>query len=573
MNQNIFPKFSRCISAVAMSAILLSGAIAAQAQTAKPVLVMSLPSVSDLLANADFIGQFAGQPNASMMLNAMIQGYTQGKGLKGLDQSKPLGFEIGIADDGSFAPAVMIPVTSAKDLTDTLTMMQLIPPAQEEGGVLKVSAPNGMELFVREQNGWAYVTQTKDAPLPSDDPMKLMTGINPDYDLGIRLMLQNVPEETKKSAIEKFRGFMEIAAMAQQQQGDNPFSALSQKNLEQQVEAIERLLKEANQITIGWKIDRAAKDTYLDFSVTAVPGSELDKQMKEMTTGTTNYAGFLMPNAAMTVNFCGKNSQENIDQSLSMLEHLKTKAEEALDKDQDIPNDKRAGVKQVLQEFMDVAENTVKVGKSDGGAVVQMDAGKFQAAFGGFVADGPALEKAVKDVITLGKGDPQFDEHVTVKLDLETYKNVHFHQITLKLPDIGEDAKKIFGDSLDVYFGAGPSSTYVAAGKGSLDLVKSIIDRSAAEPNKAVPPMQMSIGLTPIANFVGSVDPDSAADAAAFSQSLSQTPGKDHITINAHSIADGMTYRFTVEEGVLKAIGALAIGSQGGPGAPSGGGK
>ncbi|HTQ37459.1 MAG TPA: hypothetical protein VMJ32_00425 [Pirellulales bacterium] len=573
MNKTTFFKPQQWITAAAMSAIFLAGAAFAQAQTAKPVMVVSLPSVDELLANVDFLGQLGGQPNASMMINGLIQAYTQGQGLKGLDKSKPLGFVVGIADDGSFAPAVLIPVTSAKDLAGTLAMMHLTAPAQDEGGVMKLTAPNGMDLFVREQSGWAFVTQAKDTPLPSDDPMKLMAGINPDYDLGIRILLQNVPEEKKKSLIEQFRGFMEFAAAAQQRQqgADNPFSTLSQKNLEQQVAAIEQLLNEANQITIGWKIDRAAKNTYLDFSVTAVPGSQLDQCMKQMASGTTNFAGFIMPDSALTLNFSGKNSQENIDQTLTTLEQLKGKAEEAIDKDPDLANDKRDSVKQVLHEFLDVAENTVKAGKSDGGAVVQVGAGKFQAAAGGFVADGPALEKAVKDVLTLAQGEPQFTEQATVKLDLETYKDVHFHQVSVKLPEeAGDDAKKIFGDTVDIYFGAGPQNAYIAAGKGSLDLVKAVIDHSAAEPNKAVPPLQMSIALTPIADFVGSLnDAQAAAGGAAFSQALSQTPGKDHVTLNAHLIPNGFTYRLMVEEGVLKAIGAMATHT-GGPGGPAG---
>jgi hypothetical protein len=573
VNQTTLKTHSRRIAVVALSALLLLGATVAQAQTAKPVAVLSLPSVDELLKNVDFLGGLGGQPGASGMLNGMIQIYTQGQGLKGLDQSKPLGLVVCIADDGSFAPSVFIPVTNAKDLVGVLAKMNVIGPPQDDGGVMKLTAPNGMDLFVREQNGWAYVSQAKDTPLPADDPMKLMSGINPDYDLGVRILLQNVPEEKKKALCEQFRGFMEFAAATQQQQGgDNPFSALSQKNLEQQVAAIERLLKEADQITFGWKIDRAAKDTYFDFSVTAVPGSQLDQCMKDMASGTTNFAGFIMPDSAINLNFSAKNSQENIDQTLTTLEQLKTKAEDSIDKDGSLPNDKRDGVKQVLQEFIDVAENTVKAGKSDGGAVVQMGAGKFQAAGGGFVADGPALEKAIKDVLNLAQGEPEFQSQVTEKLDLETYKDVHFHQISVKLPDeAGEDAKKIFGDSVDVYFGDGPQSAYLAAGKGSLDLVKKVIDQSASQPNKAVPPVQLSIALTPIADFAGSVDEDSAASAGMFSQALSQSPGKDHITLNARPMSNGVTYRLMVEEGVLKAIGAMAAGHGAGPHGAHGG--
>jgi hypothetical protein len=555
----------RYTATVATMVGLLVGATVLQAQTAKPVLVVSLPSTSELLANIDFLGSLGGQPGASQMVNGMLMGMTQGQGLKGLDQSRPLSLAIGIAPDGQFTPVAYIPVSSTKDLIDTLTKLHAVASVEDENGVLKVSVAGGQELFVHDQNGWAIVTQAKDALLPTDDPMKLIKGLNPDYDIAVRIMLQNVPEEKKKSAIEQFRGFMEFAAAQQRQQaGDNPLATLNEKNLEQQVATIERLLKEADQITIGWKIDRGAKDTYLDFGVTAVPGSHLDQELKQMADIRTNFAGFIMPEAAVTLSFCGKNSQENIDQTLTTLDQLKGRADDAIDKDQDLANDKRDSVKKVLAQFIDVAESTVKSGTSDGGAVVQLGAGKIQAAAGGFVSDGAALEKAVKDLITLAQGEPDFQSHATVKLDLETYKNVKFHQITVKLPDeAGEDAKKVFGDSVDVYFGAGPTSAYFAAGKGSLDLVKSVIDRSAADPNKAVQPVQMSIALSPIADFVGSMSEQNAEHAEVIKKALSETPGKDHVTLNAHIVPNGMSYRFELQEGVLKAIGVAAMAGRG----------
>ncbi len=497
-------KILRCATTFAVAVVLLVASAVAQAQTAKPVLVVSLPSMSELFANIDFLGALGGQPSASQMANGMIMGMTQGQGLKGLDQSRPLSLAVGVDGDGQFVPVAYVPVTSTKDLLDTLGKLHVIGPPQDDGGVMKITTPNGQDVFVRDQNGWAIVTQAKDAPLPTDDPMKLLAGLNPDYDIAVRIMLQNVPEDKKKSAIETFRGFMEFAAAQQKQQGgDNPLSELNEKNMEQQIATIERLLKEADQVTVGWKIDRGAKNTFLDFGVTAVPGSQLDKELAQLANVHTNYAGFMMPDAAVTMSFCGKNSQENIDQTVTTLEQLKTHASDAIDKDQDIPDNKRDGVKKVLNEFIDVAESTVKSGTSDGGAVVQMGAGKLQAVAGGFVSDGAALEKAVKDLLTLAQDEPEFQSHATVKEDLETYKNIQFHQITVKLPDeAGDDAKKIFGDSIDVYFGTGPTSVYIAAGKGSLDLTKSVIDRSAAEPNKAVQPVQMSIALTPIADFI-----------------------------------------------------------------------
>ena len=73
------------------------------AQTAKPVLVVSFPSYEKLMADVDFLGQLAGQPNRSQQIEAMIQVFTQGQGLKGLDKTKPWGGAV-FATDADFSP-------------------------------------------------------------------------------------------------------------------------------------------------------------------------------------------------------------------------------------------------------------------------------------------------------------------------------------------------------------------------------------------------------------------------------------------------------------------------------------
>ena len=155
--------------------------------------------------------------------------------------------------------------------------------------------------------------------------MQWLGGLKPEYDFALRIYLQNVPADKKKSGIDMFKMFMDqAAAMQRQQGGDNPLAALSQKNMQEQMKAIERLLNEADQLTIGWKLDRQAKNTHLDFTVTAVPGSELAQEIKQAGDAKTNFAGFLMPDAAATLSFCGRSSPDSIAQAKATLEQIRT---------------------------------------------------------------------------------------------------------------------------------------------------------------------------------------------------------------------------------------------------------
>src|SRR5262249_20766129 len=133
-------------------AVLLVGASIARAQVSKPVVVVAIPGYDELMANVDFLSGLGGQPGASQMAQGTINFMTQGQGLKGLDKTKPFGLVVTL-ENGVPTPTVLVPVTSAKDLLNLLTMIGQgkVGPVQDEGGVLKVGVPNNDSVYVREK--------------------------------------------------------------------------------------------------------------------------------------------------------------------------------------------------------------------------------------------------------------------------------------------------------------------------------------------------------------------------------------------------------------------------------------
>ena len=56
----------------------------------------------------------------------------------------------------------------------------------------------------------------------------------------------------------------------------------------------------------------------------------------------------------------------------------------------------------------------------------------------------------------------------------------------------------MFGETIDVAVGIGKQSVYFAMGRNCLEAAKNVIDASLAEPQKSVPPMEMTISLKQI---------------------------------------------------------------------------
>ncbi len=461
-----------------------------------------------------------------------------------------------------------VPVTNAKDLVDALA--SVIGPAEDDNGVLKVNPPGAPPMCIREKNGWALVTQQANSPLP-DDPMKLLAGLNTDYDVAARAYLQNVPEDKKKSAMEQLKGFMNMAAAMQQHGSQAPALAeLRRKNMEDQLRAIEQFVNEADQITFGWNIDTKLKTTHFDCTITAKQGTDLDKQMQLMTDTHSDFAGFLLPEAAVKANRAGKLSPEQIQQGTAALDQLKEQAEQSLDNDKDLSDDERAALKEELPLALDLFQQTLKTGKFDSGAALILAPEKLQAALGAYVTDGPATEALItkfvegpalkgvlkKIVRETGGDETSFDGAIN-NVAIEAYKGVNLHQVNIKWPEqVDEKVRKIFGEPLALYYGTGPKSAYLAVGSGSLDLLKKTIDASAAEPNKAVLPMQASLALGPVIDFIASLREDSSDSSRldTFADELRKVKGKDHILVNAKPINNGTTIRLQVEDGILEAI-------------------
>ena len=80
--------------------------------------------------------------------------------------------------------------------------------------------------------------------------------------------------------------------------------------------------------------------------------------------------------------------------------------------------------------------------------------------------------------------------------------------------------------------------------------------------------MQIRLAVAPIAKFVAEVgdDPQVKSDAAMLAAIVAKAGSKDHVTVTAQPIAQGVRVRLEVEEGLLKAIGSMSRMMGGPPG-------
>jgi hypothetical protein len=530
----------------------------------KTVAVVGATSYENLIGDINFAGSLADRPELGQMLQGMIAMFTQGKGLDGIDQSKPWGVILQ-TDGQNFLPVGCIAVTDINKVFDIVRGFgaQITDTA---GGAKQIALPGGQTLFVKEAGGWAYLGQSENAlnHLPAD-PVAALSEIVADYDLGAQVSVQNIPEQSRQMLVNAMKSGMEDGLKKKDDESDEEYAA-RRKVAEAQVEQIEATVNETDEVVVGWALDAKEQKTFFDFTMTFLPGSKMAKQVAGYGTPKTNFAGFFQPEAAATLSFASQADpetiQQNIEQMRVTMDTMRKQAEKAIDEEDDIPDEEtRTAVKAALADFMDAFQATMESGQMDGAAALHLGVDKLTLVAGAQIKDPAKFESGLKKLAAIAEKEPEFNG---VQWNAVTHEGVSFHTLAVPVPEHEEEARKMFGEKVDVAIGIGSEAVYVAVGQGHLEAVKTAINASKAEPNKEVPPFEFSASLAQIMEVVAAnAKPEGRPVLEQIANMLkNDVQGRDHIRASGKLIENGASYRFEAEEGVLRAIGKATMIAQ-----------
>lgn len=525
------------------------------------MVVVSASSYDELTADLDFLGELGGKPALSQTLEGMIDLFTQGQGLAGLDKSKPMGAVVR-TDGFTFQPLMFVAVEDLNKLLEVLALFEIESEDQGDGVFqLVVNSPAGPQtIHAKQHNGWAFVAQTVESlnQLP-DNPLTLLDDLNEQYDIAVRVYVQNIPE--------MFRGmFIQQLDMGMQQglgqlPEDSPEEAeLRAKLAQNQLKSLKQLVDDTNHMTLGWSIDAQNKSTHVDFSLIATEGSETARKANQMADATSRFSGFLSTDAAVVCSFCGKYSEEDSQQMATMIDALRGRAMKAVEDETDIDATAREALKATVNVLLDVLKDTAEAGKMDGGLLVDLEPGKITFAAGAHLVDAERLENALRQVVELSRDGGDFPK---VQWNVDQHEGVQFHTMTVPLPEGEDEVRQMLGDSLDIALGVGQNSFFTAVGDQAVDTLKGVIDRSRSGTATNADPMVFAVSMRKVMEFAATQTDDPTP--AMMAESLQQAQGNDHIRITARVVTDGVQYRLQVEDGLLKAISSAASAVTAGP--------
>ncbi len=539
----------------------------------KPLATVSFAGYDKLMANIGVVGRLGGNPDLDKGLDMILKMMTGGKGLDGLDAKRPWGAAM-LTDGQETVKFGFVPVTDLKKLIEVAkanpNLAQLLKPG--ENGVYEIQT-GGPAVYIQQKGKWAIVAaKSEDLANAPADPEKLLGDLPKNYDLAVRVSVKNCPKEWREQVLAQIQAGAEAGMTQMPGESDDQYE-LRVNAAKQAVEKITTLLNELEDVTLGWNVDVSTNRTYLDFDLTAQTGTKLAAQLATMKPGKTNFAGALLPEAAVTANWASTLSDADVAEAKTSLETGKKSIVAELEK-QGLSEGEVKLASQLIGDVVDVLQKTLEAKKSDGGLAVILEPAAVTLVGGCAIVEGAKLDKVLKQLVDeLEKSDP--DSAKKIKLNAETYKGVRFHKLSVPTPN--PKLEPMIGDTADVIVGVADDKLMVAAGRDAAKTLKKVIDGSKAAADREVPPFELKLSAAKIAKFVAEVaeDDDVKTKAAMLAGTFEKAAAKDHVIVTAKAIPQGVRVRLELEEGLLKALASMAgqMSPMGGmPGGPMPGG-
>jgi hypothetical protein len=542
--------------AVALLAFPAKQAAAEDASESKPVAVLSIASYDRLMTDLAFIGNLTGNPDLDKNIEGMIQLFTQGQGLAGLDRARPLG--VALTTDGlQFQPLIVLPVTDLKALLSALE--GLVGAAQDAGdGVFELDVFN-QKIYVKEKATWAYLSTAPEplANLPKDGA-EIFGDLAKKYDIAGRLHVQNVPEVFRTMLIDQLRVGVESGLGRQPDESDEAYET-RKKMVEGQIESLTTAINDLDQLTLGISLNQDAKTAQLELAFKALPNTETAKQLSRTKSTTSQFAGFLQPEAAASLSLSSELAKSDAEQYVAGLEAIRGQVQQHIQGEARLPDEaSKKLAKEMVDQVFDAVKATFESGKVDAGATLSVNDKKMALVVGAYVADTKSLDEALLKFAKLAENEPKFPP---IKFNAAEHAGVKFHTTAIDIPAEHKIAK-VVGEKLDVAVGIGEKTVYLALGNDSLALAKKLIDDSASQTGKQLPPFQVNVSLEQIFKFASALQNNPESNLKTMSEDLAKTPGKDHVRLEYVPQENGGTIRLSAEEGVLQLLGSALKDAQ-----------
>lgn len=333
------------------------------------------------------------------------------------------------------------------------------------------------------RHAFEYVTissQKPDVPATIADPKiasdPLFDG-DKSFDLAMQLLTTKDDVESRKKAIAKLRSESE-SNLKEPNEGESQAAFDLRKLLaNQQLDTLDEIFVQSSELFFGWITDGAAGKANGTIRLAALEGTKLFEDGSELGTKPSHFAA--IPQAEdpvlkgrMTLNM-GAAAQKRLAEFAKLTEPA---AHEKIDKNEKTTPEQKAARKTVLSTLLQILAKNTSLGVIDAfGEVTKQESGKH-VMIAAMRADEGATLKTVAEQL------PIANSKWTSKLNVEKIGDIEVHHLVNATPT---DVVKDFWGTGDMYIAAGPDTIWMAKGQGSLEVLKTYIEKMKGTPDPA----------------------------------------------------------------------------------------
>lgn len=528
-----------------MAMAVACGSPAGRADDPDVLGIVAIDSYGDLKKQLTWVGGQVGQPGLAAIAESLLMVATQGRGLAGLDASRPLGV---IVTANGPLPLVhgYVPVKNLDKLLESLEAA--IGPAESDGDVRHLVLPSGITIDLVERQtpsgAWAV------AGIPGtgsgvDDPLPLLEKVVSPFSIGAELFPSLTPEPLRQ----QLEMLLDRAAGAAEAQG--------QRIDPDAVRAFVATLRDTESLALGLAIDPPGKQLFLEASSTQVAGSD----------GATSSAA--VPQIALTVG-----APEATDGSRPTIRgyvahavspavqtQITASLDAALASEDDDPLAASLG-----STFRSLVAAMMEAGGLD--AAITVDTSRVtkdsplpELTLGARIKDGATLEARVKKL--LGKAS-SLPPGMTVAFDTGKAGAATLHTISLDLAET--PAEEQFGTSADLTLAVAPKYAFVLAGGDVKARAAAVLAASGKPDADARPIAGLQMAIDGLLSYGASMAEGDEAAQAAKAAAAARESGGGTLELSMRPIERGIATRLSVDAAALKAGTAMANAGQGAAG-------
>jgi hypothetical protein len=534
---------TRLLPGAALLALACLAPVAYPAEVAgKPAVLIRVASVDDLLSDVRFLAEAAGEEDRARNFEGMIKALTDGKGLQGVDTTRPLGAYGHVGPQGVDSTlVVMVPIADEKAFLDLLG--KFVTPSSKDGLYEVEIEAIHMSAYFRFANKYLYAT-IRDKEVLDKNQLLAPAEVFPGKvgALSATVHIDRIPADLRNLVLGQID--LNLAKLKEAPLSETPAqSRLHVTSVDTISSTIKSLLRDGGPIEVGINVHRQARELALSVSLSGKPGSDLAAGIRELGKVKSVAAALTATDSGMSVQV-GIGLPARIRDTLGpVLDELEQKIKEGIpDK---APRD-------LVEALAEAVKPTLKNAELHAGFDVRGPAasGKYTVVACVGVKDGAAIEKALQKIAAAIPAD----QKAQIKVDFDKVGAVSIHRI---MPEkVAPDVKALLGDN-PLYLAVREDAIFLGAGEAGLDAIKGAI---AAEPREGKI-FQLDLSAARMAPFL---EKENKGATESAKKVFAKDKDADKVRISL-SGGESLQLRLVMKAPVLRFLTLLDEAKKGGP--------